>query len=130
MSERALPARPDAIGDARKHLRDRLEDVLDPAKLYEAELLTSELVTNAVRHANVDEGAVIRIGIEVAPRTVHVSVVDAGEGFDLSKVVPKPSDDGRGWGLFLIEKLSNRWGIEGSPSHSVWFEIDRELEAG
>jgi hypothetical protein len=32
--------------------------------------------------------------------------------------------------LFLIEKLSNRWGIEGSPSHSVWFEIDRELEAG
>jgi anti-sigma regulatory factor (Ser/Thr protein kinase) len=108
-------------------VRDRLADVLTPPKLYEAELLTSELVTNAVRHAHVGEEAVIRIRIEVEPRTVHVSVVDAGEGFDVSRVVPRSPDDGEGggWGLFLIEKLADRWGVDSSSPHGVWFEIDR-----
>lgn len=124
MSEQALRARPDAIGEARMYVRDRLADVLSPPKLYEAELLMSELVTNAVRHANVGEGAVIRIAIDVEPRTVHVSVMDAGEGFDLSKLVTKSPDSGGGWGLFLIETLADRWGVDASLPHKVWFEID------
>jgi hypothetical protein len=57
LAEQALRARPDAIGEAREYVRDRIADVLNPPKLYAAELLTSELVTNAVRHANVGEEA-------------------------------------------------------------------------
>jgi anti-sigma regulatory factor (Ser/Thr protein kinase) len=125
LSEEVLRARPDAIGEARKYVRDRLADILETPQLYDAELLTSELVTNAVRHPIAGEDALIRIGIEVDPRTVRVSVVDAGEGFDVSKVASKPPDNERGWGLVLIEAVADRWGIDASPPHSVWFEIDR-----
>jgi anti-sigma regulatory factor (Ser/Thr protein kinase) len=124
LSEHALRVRPDAIGEARMYVRDQLRDVLSPSKLYEAELLASELVTNAVRHAIVGEGAAIQLGIEVEPGTVRISVEDAGAGFDLSKVVPRSPDDSGGWGLFLIETLADRWGIDASPPHTVWFEID------
>jgi anti-sigma regulatory factor (Ser/Thr protein kinase) len=125
VSEQALQARPVAVADARRHVRDRLEGHLSPRRLAEAELLTSELVTNAVRHARLRDGDPIGLDIDVDSDTVHVAVVDAGAGFDYSKILEEPGDLRGGWGLFLVDKVSDRWGIDASPPHSVWFEIDR-----
>ncbi len=124
MSEQALQARPVAVADARRYVRDRLEGLLSPRRLAEAELLTSELVTNAVRHARLKDGDPIGLDIDVDSDTVHVAVVDAGAGFDYSKILQEPGDLRGGWGLFLVDKVSDRWGIDASSPHSVWFEID------
>jgi anti-sigma regulatory factor (Ser/Thr protein kinase) len=122
----ALQARPVSIADARKVVRDQLDGFLSPHKLAEAELLTSELVTNAVRHAQLKERDRIGLDIDVDADTVCVAVVDGGPGFDFGKIIFwEPGDRRGGWGLYIVDKLSYRWGIDGSPSHSVWFEIDR-----
>ena len=52
-----------------------------------------------------------------------MAVVDGGAGFDFSKIFDEPQDPRGGWGLILVGKLSDRWGIDASP-HTVWFEID------
>jgi anti-sigma regulatory factor (Ser/Thr protein kinase) len=124
VSQQALQARIEAVSDARRYVRDRLDGVLTPDRLSEVELLTSELFTNAVRHAGLEEGDRIHLDIDVDTDTVHVAVVDAGPGFDSSKIFHEPRDPGGGWGLFLVHKVSDRWGIDPSPPHSVWFEID------
>jgi anti-sigma regulatory factor (Ser/Thr protein kinase) len=125
LPQQALQARPVAASDARRYVRDRLVDLLSPRRLSEAELLTSELVTNAVRHARLKEGDTIGLDISVDADTVHVAVVDAGPGFDFSKIFDDPRDPRGGWGLILVGKVSDRWGIDASPPHTVWFEIDR-----
>jgi anti-sigma regulatory factor (Ser/Thr protein kinase) len=123
--EQALQARPVVVAHARRYVRDRLDGLLTPERLSDVELLTSELVTNAVRHAGLKQGDAVNLEIDVDTDTVHVAVVDAGSGFEYSKIFEEPGDHSGGWGLFLVHKVSNRWGIDASPPHSVWFEIDR-----
>jgi anti-sigma regulatory factor (Ser/Thr protein kinase) len=125
-SEHTLSAGPVAIGEARKHVRERLSDALSPGKIGEAELLTSELVSNAVRHGGLN-GRDVLLTIGVNPRAIRVSVVDGGVGFDtMVPTVLHGSDEGGGWGLFLVEEMSDRWGIDLDP-HGVWFELDRAM---
>lgn len=84
-------------------------------------LLASELVSNAVKHAN---AALIEIRCEVVPRSVRVEVADGGPGFDAIPAVLNPDAVG-GWGLHLVDELSTRWGIVDATGARVWFEIDR-----
>jgi serine/threonine-protein kinase RsbW len=122
---RALP--PDALAPAvaRAALR-RLrmeEDVLE-----RGELVISEVVTNAVRHANLTLSQPIRVVLALVPRMLRIEVTDDGEGFD--PVVEPPLDqdpDEGGWGLFLVEQLADRWGLERGHSNQVWCEFDRTL---
>jgi anti-sigma regulatory factor (Ser/Thr protein kinase) len=73
-------------------VRDKLHGFLGPRRLAEAELLTSELVTNAVRHAQLKVADPIGLDIDVDSDTVHVAVVDAGAGFDFTKIFDEPRD--------------------------------------
>jgi len=123
--EHALRALRTSIAESRQRVRDRLGGVLEPRKLAEAELATSELVTNAVRHAQVGDEATIEIDFEVEAGTVRVTVIDAGPGFDFGKILRTSSEEPGGWGLFLVEALADRWAVDPTPPHSVWFEIDR-----
>jgi anti-sigma regulatory factor (Ser/Thr protein kinase) len=84
-------------------------------------LLASELVSNAVKHAN---AALIEIRCEVVPQSVRIEVVDAGPGFDAIPSVRNPDAVG-GWGLHLVDELSTRWGVVDATGARVWFEIDR-----
>jgi anti-sigma regulatory factor (Ser/Thr protein kinase) len=122
--QQVLQAQPVAVADARRHVRDVIDGLLSPDRLSQAELLTSELVTNAVRHARLKEGDPIALDVDVDIDTVHLAVVDAGAGFDFTKIFQEPRDAPGGWGLVLVEKVSDRWGIDPSHPHSVWFEID------
>ena len=95
--------------------------------LDDALLLTSELVTNAVRHTGHSSDDPIELSVTVDPTILRVSVLDRGPGFDPHKL-PARSEDG-GWGLELVERLSSRWGVDRHADASeVWFEIDLPAE--
>jgi anti-sigma regulatory factor (Ser/Thr protein kinase) len=109
------------MGQARKYVRSRLGEILSAPKLGSAELLTTELVSNAVEHVPaVNE---VGLGIDIRTGDVRVSIIDAGPGFDLPAAIEQPRETG-GRGLFIVDQVSDRWGLEGNP-HRVWFEIDR-----
>jgi len=55
---------------------------------------------------------------------VRCCVSDPGPGFEPAEREPD-DDPGAGWGLFLVEQLSDRWGVDLNAGTSVWFEIDR-----
>lgn len=125
MPERTFSAELAASAEARRHVDDRLGDVFDARKLGDAQLLTTELVSNAVQHARANGDDVVGLDIKIELGTVRVSVTDAGAGFDSGKVLQQVPSEGRGWGLHLVENMSDRWGIDASSPHRVWFEIDR-----
>jgi anti-sigma regulatory factor (Ser/Thr protein kinase) len=100
---------------------ERLGDEIDPEVQSDVELLVSELVTNSVKYG---EHGALRLQIESrGPRTLRVEVVDQGGGFE-PKARDRSVDEPGGWGLHLVEALTDRWGVYEGSTH-VWFEIDR-----
>jgi anti-sigma regulatory factor (Ser/Thr protein kinase) len=76
----------------------------DPAWLYAAEVVVSELIANAVKHGGGCRG----LTLELRDGQVTISAADG------SAVVPRrrePAVAGNGGGLVLIERLSQRWGV-------------------
>jgi anti-sigma regulatory factor (Ser/Thr protein kinase) len=105
-----LPPEPGAPAAARRALRtlplgDRADDVL---------LVVSELVTNAVLHA--DSAEPIELAAECRPDATWVEVRDHGRGFDAM-----PLDE---WhGLRILTAACDRWGIVRDHGTTIWFEI-------
>ena len=117
-----FPVRPEAAMMARNAIQDMLPSV-SPSVLSDAQLLTSELVSNAVRHAGLGPEDAIGITIAIAPDRLHVGVLDDGPGFE--EAAAHRPDAVSGWGLLLVETVSDRWGvIRGERTNEVWFEID------
>jgi len=120
--ERQLAVTPEAAAEARHALGD-LADALPGGRARDVRLLVSELVTNAVRHANLDDGDVILLVIELADSTLRVEVHDPGGGFIPSAPSPDPARPS-GWGLYLVAELADRWGVDSDDRTLVWFELD------
>jgi anti-sigma regulatory factor (Ser/Thr protein kinase) len=125
-------------GDLVVHLRAHVDSVraarraidavagLDahPEQLFNLRLLVTELVANSVRHAGLEADQLITLGVEAGPAAVAVSVTDAGPGFEVPDF-EHPPDGLSGRGLFLVDALSDRWGVCREPDRTtVWFEID------
>ena len=113
-----------APGEARRAL-ETLDGRLDRETAEDLRLLVSELVTNSVRHTGSD-----RIGLEVwsSDSVVRVLVSDYGAGFDVSGP-PQPRETS-GWGLFMVNRLADRWGVECDDVTRVWFEFSRSGAGG
>jgi len=104
---------------ARRDLRTALAQRLEPDALATVELLTAELVTNAVQHAR----STAQVTAAVTPRGLRVAVTDAGPGIP-SVQSGTSAEAERGRGLALVESLSSAWGVEHSPAgKAVWFEV-------
>jgi anti-sigma regulatory factor (Ser/Thr protein kinase) len=114
-----LDSTPAAPARARSAL-DRLDAQISKERMRDVRLLVSELVTNAVRHA---EGEAVRLVVALTGGTLRVEVHDPGNGFEVRDA---PTDPLRasGWGLVLVAELSDRWGVDHSPRTRVWFEMD------
>jgi anti-sigma regulatory factor (Ser/Thr protein kinase) len=102
-----------------------LEDRLDPNVLFDIRLLVSELVTNCVKHAAVGPEDSIHLTVDIQDDLVRVSVVDEGPGFDPPAAPPteQAAEAGSGWGLFLVDQLSDDWGVERDAGATVWFQV-------
>jgi anti-sigma regulatory factor (Ser/Thr protein kinase) len=94
---------------------------LDPEVVPDVKLLVSELISNSVKYGG--EGGVQLILRSENPRHVHVEVVDQGVGF-VPAARDRPKTEPGGWGLHMVEALTERWGVREGSTH-VWFEIDR-----
>ena len=108
-----------------------LEDRLDPNILFDIRLLVSELVTNCVKHAAVGPEDSIVLDVDIQDHHVRVTVADTGPGFEPpdSPVSEEAAEAGSGWGLFLVDQLSDQWGVERQGGAMVWFELQRRREA-
>jgi anti-sigma regulatory factor (Ser/Thr protein kinase) len=118
--------RPEAAKKARDGV-DRLADRVAPEILDDVRLLISELVTNSVRHGAVSEDGRIELRAALTSSAVRVEVIDSGCGFTL-ETGTRPADRVGGWGLYLVQRIASRWGIDSGSDKTtrVWFEIDRE----
>jgi anti-sigma regulatory factor (Ser/Thr protein kinase) len=111
-----------AASEARRSLA-AVKGLLDEATFDDVRLLVTELVTNSVRHADLADGEGIRLRVTTNGRVVRVEVADRGRGFE-PKDRDAPLTQASGWGLYLVDKLADRWGVEGNNGTCVWFEID------
>ena len=112
---------PQAAREARAALALLQED-LDTPLQQTLRLLVTELIANSVRHAS---APTVDLTALVEDRGVWVEVSDAGPGFDPRDHDHTTSDDS-GWGLFLVERLADRWGVRrDGTSTRVWFELRR-----
>ena len=118
-----LKSGPQAAGEGR-HALDRLEGSIDDDQLGELRLLVTELLTNSVRHGGAGDEW-ITLDVEIYANSLRVVVTDRGPGFELDGTPTPHPDRPGGWGLCLIDRLADRWGVNGGGETSVWFEIDR-----
>jgi anti-sigma regulatory factor (Ser/Thr protein kinase) len=118
-----LEGGPEAAVRARRALGG-LRSELDEPTLESLRLLVTELVSNAVRHAG---SRTVDLMVLVTRPSVRVEVTDRGPGFDPAARGVKRDREG-GWGLFLVERLADRWGVAGAdPGTRVWFELERRI---
>jgi anti-sigma regulatory factor (Ser/Thr protein kinase) len=118
-----LPSIPESVRMARFHIRAALSFLKLDEYANEAEIITSELVTNAIQH--VRRHGAETVGVTLAgtwnPETVTVVVSDSSpEG----PVMPEASADSeRGRGLQIVEALSAHWGWHPEDGGKVIFAI-------
>lgn len=113
--------RPSAVREARAEVRRQLEgwgfaDLDDVADV--AELLVSELATNALLHST----GSFRLTLSAAHGILRCEVRDAGRRVPTVVVDAGGSENGRG--MFLVEALARRWGChQDGTGKTVWFEL-------
>lgn len=126
--ELELRLRPDANSPAEaRRSFEALRPGLNGLLVDDAVLLVSEVVTNSVRHASLDDTDAIEVRVRGSRSRLRVDVLDPGPGFDPGRV-ESTGDDG-GWGLRLVDRLATRWGVEREDVTRVWFELDDPVSA-
>jgi anti-sigma regulatory factor (Ser/Thr protein kinase) len=115
-----------AARSARRAVREELKDALPKRRLADVELLVSELATNSVRHAGCDDADELSMEADVQPDRVRVRLFDPGDGFEVHTPAPPSSGSAGGYGLVLLDRLSDRWGVQRENGFSVWFEVRRD----
>ncbi|WP_225826113.1 SpoIIE family protein phosphatase [Streptomyces naphthomycinicus] len=117
VAEWRLDADPREVARARRQVRERLLDWDLPQAVETAELLVSEVVTNAVRHGGSD-----RIGLRVVRTDALLFEVTDDEPALPAMCAAGPSDES-GRGLRVVSRLAREWGASASGHRkTVWFE--------
>jgi anti-sigma regulatory factor (Ser/Thr protein kinase) len=111
---------------ARLAVREVLKDTLPRRKLADVELIVSELATNSVRHSGCGDADELSMEANVEDDCVRVRLFDPGEGFEVHEPRPPVSGNSGGYGLLLLDRLSDRWGVQREGRFSVWFEVQRD----
>ncbi|GAA2066793.1 hypothetical protein GCM10009801_13590 [Streptomyces albiaxialis] len=133
-----LPARDSSVSEARSRVLDRLREWhVDEESCADAQLLMSELFTNAVQHTDSNK---ISCELWVIGVRLRLEVTDEGGGCehicpDCADGTPEGDGDGEsGRGLLLVSVLADDWGIrpghpagqngQGVTGHAVWAELE------
>ncbi|MCL8027171.1 ATP-binding protein [Nocardioides bruguierae] len=116
-----------SVGVARHHLRAALADagVGDPVA-YDAQLVLTELVSNAVEHGHPDASGEIEVGWTIDPDRIVIDVRDAGPAPRIHPGRPTP-DSTRGRGLLIVEDICSSWHVE--TDHGTRIVAELALQA-
>ncbi len=117
-----LPAELRSAGEARAMVRRTLDGWCDDDLLDDIALCVSELVTNAVVHAQ----SAPRILVHVRPTVIHVEISDDSDVMPVVKHADLHDTSGRG--MAILGGLSDRWGSRrrSGGGKTVWFDITRQ----
>ena len=120
--ELTLPPEAESIAKARSKVCAAIEPGLANGASDTLRLLVSEVVTNAVRHGG--NGHPVQLHASWNAE-VRVEVCDQGEGFTPTPRIGDLNEPG-GFGLFLVGRLADRWGVETNDGTTVWFVLRRQ----
>jgi serine/threonine-protein kinase RsbW len=111
-----------AVSAARRQVRRELEQEQLPTLLLDdVEVVLSELMGNAVRHARPIAGGVLLVGWRIADDELTIRITDGGS---VKRIEPRESspmaDSGRG--LHIVERLASAWGVtdHAGSLRTVW----------
>jgi len=123
----ALDAR--APGAARSFVVECLERRVVASALDSAQLVVSELVTNSLQHGGAPMDEVV-VSVELMPDWFRVGVQDSGSAAVIAAQPPN-LETGGGFGLNLVQMLSERWGVErlAGGGTQVWAQLLRAPRA-
>jgi anti-sigma regulatory factor (Ser/Thr protein kinase) len=115
-----LTQHPTSVGAARRFVRDVLmsrqvsDHVVDTV-----ELLTSEVVTNAIVHGKSGP----QLAVTVDGNVVRVAVQDRSPAVPVRRLAHL--DDVSGRGVVIVEEMASAWGVERQRNGAkrVWFEV-------
>jgi anti-sigma regulatory factor (Ser/Thr protein kinase) len=104
-----------SVGAARLFVRELANDA--GADALAAQLLASELATNAVMHAN----TAFEVRVSDDGETFRVEIVN--DAPEMLAAMREPSDGG-GRGLHIVNTVAERWGTYSLDGEKVvWFEL-------
>lgn len=117
-----------------RHAATRAREALDAAvppelgqRADDARLAVSEVVTNAVLHGGLGLDDTIRVVFETDATTLRVEVEQRTDAPAAAiSAPPSPDlDSVGGFGLMLVSRVVDDWGVERGPPGRVWFELRR-----
>ncbi|WP_459249630.1 ATP-binding protein [Streptomyces youssoufiensis] len=115
-----IPHDPRAVGVVRATVRSVLRAGGLNSLTYKAELLASELVTNAYRNAHADAF----VSMDWQPGDFRLTVWDTGARLPVPRAAAVGDECGRGRGLAIVEAGSDDWGVERyDGGKAVWFSL-------
>jgi anti-sigma regulatory factor (Ser/Thr protein kinase) len=120
-----LPLEPESARRAREQLKSFRRSV-DESTFIDLCLLVNELVVEALHGSwdGFDAAAPydIRLRAQLDQDRVHVVVEEGGGAYHLPSRRPEPGDPG--YGLHLVQRLSDRWGIRRDRDQAtVWLDL-------
>ncbi|MFI7272606.1 SpoIIE family protein phosphatase [Streptomyces sp. NPDC049879] len=116
-----MPGDPSAVSRARELVTGRLREWGMEESVFTTELVISELVTNAVRHAG---GGPIQLRV-IRERSLICEVSDTSSTSPHLRRARSTDENGRG--LFIVAQLTDRWGTRQTPTgKTIWAELSAE----
>jgi anti-sigma regulatory factor (Ser/Thr protein kinase) len=115
-----LSGLPQAVGAARRALRD-WERHFEPDLFYDLSLCVSELVTNTVRRGEPAAADRIELAVWRSAGLIRAEIREPRPDALVSKPVTMVPRD---WGMFIVDRVADRWGVDRSEGTLVWCEID------
>ncbi|HYH88431.1 MAG TPA: ATP-binding protein [Solirubrobacteraceae bacterium] len=120
--ELSFAAVPAAATDARTQVTERFGTRLAARVLEDVRLLVTELVTNALRHGRLRTGDRVSLKAWVTGDVFRIEVGDPGRDGEVAQRAPGARGGG-GYGLYLVEMLAKRWGVDRRDGTVVWCEL-------
>lgn len=119
-----LPHEVATVALSRRALARELQEcAVDRPAADDALIVLSELVSNAVRHADPLADGQIQVGWEIAAETLEIAVTDGGSASDpVADTAAMTAVGGRG--LDIVRRLSVDWGVRAEPGQvTVWAAV-------
>jgi two-component sensor histidine kinase len=111
----------EAPAKARRECAAQTQSVVSRDVAATACLLVSELVSNTVRHGDCQPDDTLELLIDRESESLRVAVCQRSVIGALRVATDQVVREG-GWGLMLVDKLAEEWGVDYDPN-CVWFKL-------